>query len=65
MHYCSCSFCREANPAAPGVEVFCWRCGHRAGVPRMFCDCPQCPPPRAEARPVSAWDRCEDHWEDR
>ena len=37
----SCSWCHTSNPAG---KKFCRACGHRAALPRLACDCPQCRP---------------------
>lgn len=38
----TCSWCHELNDVSTGR--FCTRCGHRADLPRMECDCPRCRP---------------------
>lgn len=49
----SCSWCHELNDvtaaALRGDPVFCARCGHRADLPRMNCDCATCAAHEREA----------------
>lgn len=40
----SCSWCHGMNVLAPGAVTFCTKCGHRADLPRINCDCPKCRP---------------------
>jgi hypothetical protein len=37
----TCSWCHEPNVVTPG-PVCCKKCGHRAGLPRLGCDCRRC-----------------------
>lgn len=37
----SCSWCHESNELT-GRPLFCWSCGHRADVARMYCNCVAC-----------------------
>ena len=39
MRYQSCSWCNTLNEGK-----YCRECGHRADLPRMWCDCSQCKP---------------------
>ena len=45
----TCSWCHELNEMMPG-PASCNKCGHRADVPRMECDCRRCLAVREEAR---------------
>lgn len=38
----SCSWCHSTNSLDHPQVRFCSECGHRADLPRMECDCPQC-----------------------
>lgn len=38
----SCSWCHTTNTLVPGVRNLCRRCGHRADLARIDCDCPKC-----------------------
>lgn len=35
----SCSWCHELNEIVAGAATFCAKCGHRADLPRILCDC--------------------------
>lgn len=52
----SCSWCHVTNVlprgVAGGTPVYCSHCGHRADLPRAWCDCPRCGGP--EPDPVLA-----------
>jgi hypothetical protein len=37
-----CGWCHEMTDLIMGGPTFCPHCGHRADLPRMVCDCPQC-----------------------
>lgn len=37
----SCSWCHEFNEIS-AESTTCWRCGHRADLARIHCDCQQC-----------------------
>jgi hypothetical protein len=37
----TCSWCHEPNDVSSG-RTFCARCGHRADLPRLGCDCKEC-----------------------
>jgi len=39
----TCGWCHElVNVRAGGLPTYCPRCGHRADVARIDCDCPRC-----------------------
>jgi hypothetical protein len=38
----TCSWCEDRTPAPLGTDVTCPRCGHRADLPRLACDCGAC-----------------------
>lgn len=42
--YRSCSWCHRSNRVYANARGICDGCGHRADLPRLDCDCPQCVP---------------------
>jgi len=40
-HTFTCSWCHEDNEWT-GRPLFCWNCGHRADLARMYCNCVVC-----------------------
>ena len=45
----SCSWCHELNEMKQGPTL-CVKCGHRADIPRLECDCRSCFPVGEVAR---------------
>jgi hypothetical protein len=46
----TCSWCHEPGDVTAG-PAHCKKCGHRADLSRLECDCPQCRPASAENLP--------------
>jgi hypothetical protein len=44
----TCSWCYETVTVPAGHRAWC-RCGHEAGMPRLFCECARCQPAKAPA----------------
>lgn len=42
-----CGWCHEFTRRRPGEPAWCAKCGHEAGVPRLFCRCRVCAEMRA------------------
>lgn len=54
----SCSWCDQLNEISQSASVWCSRCGHRADLARMRCNCPACRVGEEAARTPSSssWD---------